>query len=464
MLFVEPRFVAFFTLVLAIHWSLPGNRARKVFLLAASYVFYGAWDWRFVGLILASTLVDYLLAIAIESSRHLRARRLWLALSLSANLGLLFTFKYFNFFADSLAALLTALEIPVNRTTLELVLPVGISFYTFQTMSYTIDVYRGELRARRSPLDFALFVAFFPQLVAGPIVRARDFLPQLDARRRGALVPIRACLVLFLIGFLKKAGVSDNLAPYVDAVFADPASYGDPALFAGVVAYAVQIYCDFSGYSDMAIATAGLLGYRLPVNFRSPYLAGDITDFWRRWHISLSTWLRDYLYITLGGNRGSRLFQARNLMLTMILGGLWHGAAWTFVIWGFMHGAALVAHKVWRERGGLRLPYLLGVACTFWWVCLTWIFFRAPDLGTALTIAGRFSGLGGPAGIGGVAPVLLPVLAGVIVIHVVLGKIGVMERFARLAPPVFALAYGVLGAIAVALVPSGYRAFIYFQF
>ncbi|WGF89056.1 MBOAT family O-acyltransferase [Marinivivus vitaminiproducens] len=464
MLFVEPRFLVFFALVLAVHWSLHGNRARKLVLLAASYVFYGAWDWRFLGLILASTLVDYVLAIRIEASSDPRKRRIALATSLAGNLGLLFTFKYFDFFADSLADLLTLLDIPANGTTLDLVLPVGISFYTFQTMSYTIDVYRGDLRARRSLPDFALFVAFFPQLVAGPIVRARDFLPQLDARRRWPVVPVRACLVLFLIGFIKKAGISDNLAPYVDGVFADPAAYADPALFAGVVAYAVQIYCDFSGYSDMAVATAGLLGYRLPTNFRSPYLAGDITDFWRRWHVSLSTWLRDYLYIPLGGNRGSRLFQARNLMLTMVLGGLWHGAAWTFVIWGAMHGAALVAHKAWRERIGVRLPYPIGVACTFWWVCLAWIFFRAADLPTALAMAGRFSGLAGTSGSAGLAPAVLPVLACVVVIHVVLGKVGVEERLARLAPPVFALVYGVLGAVAVGLVPSGYRAFVYFQF
>jgi alginate O-acetyltransferase complex protein AlgI len=293
MLFVEPRFLLFFAAVALLYWSLPRNGWRKALLLVASYAFYGAWDWRFLALIGLTTIVDWSIARQLgETGDEHRRKHLVLA-SLSVNLGVLFAFKYLNFFADSAAALLESLGIPVNWTTLNIVLPVGISFYTFQSLSYTIDVYRREVEPRWSLADFALFVAFFPQLVAGPIVRAADFLPQLDGVRRFAEVPVRACLVLFLIGYFKKACVSDNIAPLIDPVFAKSVAYGSEALVAAVLLYAVQIYCDFSGYSDMAIALAGLLGYRLPLNFAWPYFADGIIDFWRRWHMSLSTWLRD---------------------------------------------------------------------------------------------------------------------------------------------------------------------------
>ena len=230
--------------------------------------------------------------------------------------------------------------LPGNPVTLNLVLPVGVSFYTFQAISYMVDVHRGTVSAKRSPLDVAFYIAFFPQLVAGPIVRASDFIPQMDVARRWADVNVRACLALFLIGFVKKACVSDNIAPYVDLVFANPESFTGATIVGGVLLYGVQIYCDFSGYSDMAIACAGLLGYKFPPNFDSPYLSPNIQDFWRRWHISLSSWLRDYLYISLGGNRKGNARRDVNLMTTMVLGGLWHGASFNFVIWGFLHGGA----------------------------------------------------------------------------------------------------------------------------
>ena len=265
--------------------------------------------------------------------------------------------------------------------TLSIVLPVGISFYTFQTLSYSIDIYAGRLQPQKSLLDLATFVAFFPQLVAGPIVRAADFLPQLAIARSFSQVNVRACLILFMVGFFKKACVSDNLAPIVDRYFSAPETYNALSSWIGVLSYTVQIYCDFSGYSDMAIACAGLLGYELCVNFDFPYLASSITDFWRRWHISLSTWLKDYLYIPLGGNRGGQLFTYRNLMLTMVLGGLWHGAAWTFVVWGALHGGALIAHKEWKKlmtsRAAATKPKnsLWPILLTFYWVCITWVFF-----------------------------------------------------------------------------------------
>ena len=276
MLFVELAFLPFFLVVLAVHWGLRGERARKRWLLAASWFFYGCWDWRFLSLLGFSTLLDYVVALRIE--RPGARKRAWILVSLCGNLGLLGIFKYFGFFVDSAVELLALLGVEAHRPTLAIVLPVGISFYTFQTLSYALDVYRGRLRASRSLLDFALFVSFFPQLVAGPIVRAADFLPQLAVPKRWARVHARAALTLFLIGFLKKACISDNLAPHVDRFFAAPAEFDSLSAWIAVLAYAVQIYCDFSGYSDMALACAGLLGYELCTNFARPYLARNLTD------------------------------------------------------------------------------------------------------------------------------------------------------------------------------------------
>ncbi|MEL7448080.1 MAG: MBOAT family O-acyltransferase [Pseudomonadota bacterium] len=468
MLFVEPRFFLFLALVAGLYWSLPGNRSRKVVLLAASYVFYAAWDYRFLSLILISTVVDYTAALAMSRSAKESARRLWLLLSLVVNLGMLGFFKYFNFFAESASDLMAAFGVELSQTTLDITLPVGISFYTFQTLSYTIDVYRGKLKPRTQLLDVALFVAFFPQLVAGPIVRAATFLPQLDSVRSFARVHGRACLALFLSGFVKKAVVADNVAPFVDEVFSNPGLYDSAALVVGACLYAVQIYCDFSGYSDMAIAVAGLLGFALPVNFRTPYLAASITDFWRRWHISLSSWLRDYLYIPLGGNRGSRLATQRNLMLTMLLGGLWHGAAWNFVVWGFLHGLALSLEREWRRSpwagaltGGLALAG--GTALTLGWVLVAWVFFRAPDFATATEYLGRIvtladgQALAQPAWLWAVFPVFLG-------LQFVQERWDLLRRASTLPMPVFSSAYGAAMALAVAFVPTGYRPFIYFQF
>ncbi|MEN8445884.1 MAG: MBOAT family O-acyltransferase, partial [Cyanobacteria bacterium J06555_13] len=350
MIFTELRFLLFFAVVFGIYWSLQRNGWRKAWILLCSYAFYGAWDWRFLSLIIGSTLVDYIVGLQLGKEETAPGiRRRWLMLSLVVNLGALAFFKYANFFATSAVGFFGWLGVPVNSVTLNVVLPVGISFYTFQTLSYSLDIYARRLAPRKSLLDLATFVAFFPQLVAGPIVRASDFLPQLERSRTFSQINVRACLTLFLTGFFKKACVSDNLAPIVDRFFADPASFDALSAWIGVFSYTTQIYCDFSGYSDMAIACAGLLGYELCINFNFPYFASSVTDFWRRWHISLSTWLKDYLYIPLGGNRGGQLFTYRNLLITMVLGGLWHGAAWTFVVWGALHGGALVVHREWRR-------------------------------------------------------------------------------------------------------------------
>jgi alginate O-acetyltransferase complex protein AlgI len=468
MLFVEPRFFLFFALVFAAYWSLPRNGQRKFLLLVASYVFYGAWDARFTLLLGFSTVFDYLTGLAMERSDNDRRRRLLIAFSVSVNLGLLSIFKYFNFFADSFVTLLNGLGIAANPVTVHIILPVGISFYTFQSLSYTIDIYRGHMKARRSLLDYATFVAFFPQLVAGPIVRAYDFLPQLDSKRRFADVPVRSALILFFFGFVKKACISDNLAPYADAVFAHADQYGGASIVAAVLLYAVQIYCDFSGYTDMAIAVAKLLGYDLTINFRQPYFARDIADFWRRWHISLSSWLRDYLYISLGGNRGGRFKTYRNLMVTMVLGGLWHGASWNFVIWGTLHGAALVVHKLYTALRPASLvqslPYRAAAwLLTFWWVCLAWIFFRAATLPEAARIARAFVTWTSP-GTEDIATLAAPVILGLALLHWLEARQMISGPLQRLSSPAFYAMAGTVCGLMLALVPTTYRPFIYFQF
>jgi len=462
MIFTELSFLAFFALVFGVHWVLQGARTRKLWLLAASYFFYAAWDWRFLSLIVGSTALDYLVGQKLEASDDEHARKRWIALSVALNLGLLGVFKYANFFLDSALALARSLGFEASPHVLGIVLPVGISFYTFQTMSYSLDVYRRELRAVRDPLDFALFVTFFPQLVAGPIVRASDFLPQLERQRLWSDVRVRACLTLFLVGYVKKACVGDNVSSLVDPYFKNPAEFDALSAWSAVLFYAVQIYCDFSGYSDMAIATAGLFGYQLRTNFEFPYLATSIRDFWRRWHMSLSSWLRDYLYIPLGGNRGSRLFQQRNLLLTMLLGGLWHGAGWNFVIWGALHGAALVAHREW-ERAGLRLPALLGLLATFWWTCLAWIFFRAPTFESALVTVRSFVLFDSP-GMRSTGWVPLATFTALALLHWTCSKRWLERESERLPAWGYAIALGTLVPLALAFTNAAVRPFIYFQF
>jgi alginate O-acetyltransferase complex protein AlgI len=403
-LFTEFRFVWIFALIFGVHWALRGNTARKVWLLAASHAFYTCFfignpleffprlaagrfaelpiGWWFPALLWLSTIMDWRVGLGIADARSARARRAWLLVSVAANLGVLAFFKYYGFFEANVRALFDWIGLTPAWEPLRIFLPYGISFYTFQSLSYSIEVYRGRLPAERSFLNLAFFIAFFPQVVAGPIVRAMTFLPQTRDRRRLDRVDLRGCATLFLIGFVKKACIADGLAPIVDAYFVAPASYDAASAWAAMLCYAVQIYGDFSGYTDMAIAVARSLGYELTPNFAFPYLSRNVAEFWRRWHISLSTWLRDYLYISLGGNRGSRLFTARNLMLTMLLGGLWHGAAWTFVAWGGLHGLALVVHREWVRRApaprqSLRL---VATALTFTFVVLAWVPFRANDV------------------------------------------------------------------------------------
>ena len=470
MIFTEPLFFGFFLLVFAMHWGLTSLHARKLWLLVSSYVFYGAWDAQFLLLIFASTLVDYIVGRVLANERPALGRRFWLVISLIANLGILGFFKYFDFFVVSGASLLGALGFDVEPRTLNWILPVGISFFTFQSMSYTIDVYRGNLKPIKSFSDFALFVSFFPQLVAGPIVRAVDFLPQLTRTCRFADVAVRPALNLFLIGFIKKACIADNLAPYADLVFEAPALYSSVAVWIGVLFYSVQIYCDFSGYSDMAIACAALLGYQLPKNFNFPYFASSIAEFWRRWHISLSTWLRDYLYISLGGRSSSRLFTWRNLMLTMLLGGLWHGAGWNWVVWGGLHGLALVVvslvsggRSAATKSGVAALP---GMLLTFLWVCGTWVFFRAQSFEDALAAlrSMAFAGDGAKAltefGDPPLFLLLLPILAG----HALLAHKPLERWGLRLSGTSYAILLALATSLALSFVSLHKQPFIYFQF
>jgi alginate O-acetyltransferase complex protein AlgI len=380
MLFNSFIFPPFLAVVLALYAVLR-HRAQNVMLLLASYFFYGCWDWRFLGLLLISTTTDWTLANLISRQPDRRIAKYYVGLSVTINLLFLGFFKYFNFFVDSLSALLGLFGLHGFDAHLRVILPVGISFYTFQSISYIVDVYRGDVKPASNPIDFALFVAFFPHMVAGPIMHSRDLLPQMQNPRHRSHAQIREGAWLMLWGFFKKMVIADNLALLVNQVFASDTASGLTVLLA-VYAFAYQIYCDFSGYTDIARGVAKLMGFELMLNFNQPYLALNPPDFWRRWHISLSTWLRDYLYIPLGGNRFGRFLSYRNLMLTMVLGGLWHGAATNFLLWGFYQGALLVIHrlvtqewKLWSWDG--RLARVVSRVIMFHAVCYGWLLFRA---------------------------------------------------------------------------------------
>lgn len=388
MLFNSFIFFFFLLVVLPVYYLLPA-KYRNLHLLVSSYVFYGYWDWRFCLLLLASTVIDYYVGRTMHraSDPTVRKRLLWV--SLFSNLGILGFFKYFNFFIGSFETMVTSMGGGgLDFLHLNIILPVGISFYTFQTLSYTIDIYRNKLKPSKSLLDFAVFVAFFPQLVAGPIERASNLLPQIERKPLPSREQIEQGIVLIITGLFRKVMIGDTTGRIVDHIFSEPEYYSSPELLMGLILFSIQIYADFSGYSRIARGTSKLLGVDLMKNFEQPYLSMNITEFWRRWHISLSSWLRDYLYISLGGNRKGVNRMYINLMLTMLIGGLWHGASWTFVIWGGLHGIYLAIHK-WSLRGkrvpdeytytGLKsfVIYLAKVTGTYILVLFTWLFFRA---------------------------------------------------------------------------------------
>jgi alginate O-acetyltransferase complex protein AlgI len=425
MLFQRLDFFLFMAVVFAVYLRL-GHRGQNLWLLASSYFFYSMWDWRFSGLILLTTLVDFMTGWAMAAGWG--PRRRWLILSIVSNLGVLGVFKYSNFFLDTLGRLLSDLGIAATLPALRVALPIGISFYTFQSLSYAIDVYRGDVEAHRPArlgpgfgaaarevltafADLALYVSFFPHLVAGPIQRTRRLLAQVLTPRRVTAPGIAEGLWLFAIGLAMKVGIADPVSHQVDQVYASLSAYSPLSIYAATLGFALQIFCDFGGYSMMARGLAALMGFDLMVNFMQPYLAASFADFWRRWHISLSQWVRDYLYIPLGGNRGSGPRVAFNLMLTMMLSGLWHGATWAFVAWGGLHGAFLVVERAlglgepqaWRSALA-RLAY---GAVVFQGVLLGWFLFRLGDLSAVALHASRLLA-GASAGLATFLPLGLP--------------------------------------------------------
>ena len=476
MLFNSVDFALFFLIVLGLYWALP-HRWQNVMLLAASYFFYGWWDWRFLSLILFTTGINYTAGLMIGpgderlTETDAGRRKLWLWVAVVGSLAPLAVFKYYGFFADSLTDLLEALHIHVSRPTLSLILPIGISFYTFQAMSYTIDVYRRHIQPTRRPLEFALFVSFFPQLVAGPIERASNLLPQILGRRVFSTPQFYEGLRLIFWGLFKKVYVADNLARVVDPIFAEGHTPTGMEAICGVVAFAFQIYCDFSGYSCIARGTAACLGIKLMRNFDLPYIARHPRELWRRWHISLSTWLRDYLYIPLGGNRHGRWRTYGNVMITMLLGGLWHGAAWHFVVWGAYHGALLVIHRAISPpprpaRVGLAsgAAVVLKVAAMFLLTCIGWLLFRSQSMAQALDMARAALTLRGGGDLALLKPLLLyagPIVLAEAVLRLLAAR-GI-ESAARVPACARCVAYAVLFYL-LAFHGAAAQSFIYFQF
>lgn len=495
MLFPTLDFGIFFLVVFGIAWELRNFLdLRKAFLVLASYFFYGCWDWRFTSLLAASSLLNYGAGRLVAMADEDKTKRWVVGIAVALNLGILGFFKYYDFFLGSLADLVQGTSLERDLPFLDILLPIGISFFTFHGISYVVDVYRRKIPVERNPLNVILYISFFPQLVAGPIVRASDFLPQLRKKPTLNQAMLANGIVLILIGLFKKMVLANYLGTdLVDNIFFDPTRYSGPDLLLGVYGYAAQIYCDFSGYSDIAIGVAALLGYHFKPNFMQPYRAASLREFWRRWHISLSSWLRDYLYKPLGGSRVGSFNTYRNLMITMLLGGLWHGAAWTFIIWGAIHGTALAvermilgvrpvpAGKLAIANGsgyggasgaltggpppaGSALRKALGVFITFNVVCLGWIFFRAQSLPYALQYLQGLTRWSGQ--VEQATPFLVALVAVSLAAHFVSEDL--VERISARIEGVGPLGLGAILGFGILLIwavaPSGVAPFIYFQF
>jgi alginate O-acetyltransferase complex protein AlgI len=471
-LFPTATFAIFFLVVLPLSWlTMPWPHRWRPFIVAASYVFYSWWDWRFIFLLAGCTLWNQVLAVRIRRARVRAQRKALLVLALAGNLAVLGYFKYYDFFVTSTDNLLSVVGLDVPLELKSIVLPVGISFYTFMAISYVVDAYRGDFEPTTLE-KFAVYLSFFPHLVAGPIVRPAELIPQIDTPRNPRRVDTSRAFYLIATGLFKKVVIANYLASsIVDEVFGAPGQHSSLEILIAVYAYAVQIYADFSGYTDIAIGIALLLGFTFPQNFDSPYAAVSVQDFWRRWHMTLSRWLRDYVYIPLGGNRGGTILTYRNLMLTMLIGGLWHGAAWTFVVWGGLHGAALV-HERWRsDRRGGPAPAVTGWGrwrarlVTFHFVCFAWIFFRSDSFAAAWDmIEGLFTQWGEPSPLV-TSGVLLAIAVGI-------GSQYLPARFPRLVMARFSrlpvLGQATVLALSLMLTsvmgPEGVAPFIYFQF
>jgi alginate O-acetyltransferase complex protein AlgI len=474
MLFPTIDFAIFFAIAFTVNWLLnPYPVPWKLGIIVLSYVFYGWWDWRFVLLLATSTVFAHAGARGIKAARSERTRRVALVLSCTGLLGLLGYFKYYGFFAVNVDNALDHIGIHNLIPLIQPTLPVAISFFTFMALSYVIDVYRNQLEVAR-PIDLAVYLCFFPHLIAGPIVRGGELLPQIRHRRDPHQIDFARAIWMIMAGLFKKVVVSSYLSTsIVQPVFGAPSQHSGLEVVFAAWGYAVQIYCDFSGYTDIAIGLALLLGIRFPVNFDAPYTARNLQDFWRRWHITLSRWLRDYLYIPLGGNRGSRWFTARNIMITMVLGGLWHGANWTFIIWGALHGGAQVVGHFRRENRIARgLPAIADGPGRVWWqrfwtfqyVCLGWVFFNATSFANATSVLGRLFSAWGPSPL--VTPLLALTIAFFIAVQFVpLDAVGKLQGlFSRQRPAVQVSALGLTLLVITTLGPTGVAPFIYYKF
>jgi len=522
MIFNSLPFFVFIAVFLPLYFVLKG-KARLLLCLAGSYFFYGWWDYRFLSLIVISTLIDYLVGLKLDDTDDFGQRKKLLLTSMVINLGFLAFFKYFNFFIESFTSMAASMGVTPSWHTLHIILPVGISFYTFQSMSYTIDVYYRKIDVEKNFLRFATFISFFPQLVAGPIVRAIDFLPQFKKDRQFEWDRLIAGSGQMLWGFFKKVAIADSLAPFVDQCFAAPGGFSSLHLTIGVIFYSFQIYCDFSGYSDIAIGLARVMGFDFPDNFKTPYFSKNFSEFWTRWHISLSSWLRDYLYIPLGGNRGggfgsifftilflilsivmtgwwwlipiyiavsyfmskwmkedkdnsTTVFNYMNLSITMLLGGLWHGASWAFVVWGFLHGLYLVVQRLigpyWNTLlDKLKVPNIVqnGIAIFIVYVCtcFAWIYFRAPDFDIANQV---IAGIGSLEGLSfGTVVNKFVVMKGFILIFMLLGVELLDFKFKFYKVAIQSPAFRVVSFACLLWLISffgsfGAASFIYFQF
>jgi alginate O-acetyltransferase complex protein AlgI len=488
MLFNSLDFAIFLPIVFALYWFVVQRslRAQNLLIVVASYVFYGWWDWRFLSLIAFSTLLDFGIGYMLGKEERVSRRKLLLAASIGINLGLLGFFKYFNFFLDNFVTAFTVLGMPIQVGMLNVLLPVGISFYTFQTLSYSIDVYRRQLEPTRDPVAFAAYVSFFPQLVAGPIERATNLLPQFQRPRTFDYAKAVDGLRQMLWGMFKKVVIADNCAEYANLIFNNSADYSGATLALGAALFAFQIYGDFSGYSDIAIGCSRLFGFDLMRNFAFPYFSRDIAEFWRRWHISLSTWFRDYLYIPLGGSRGGTRTKVRNTFIIFLVSGFWHGANWTFIFWGLLHALFFLPLLLASKNRDHLTPVALGrvlpslgelirMLGTFAMVCTAWIFFRAEDLGHAGTyIADLFLGLFSKQGYVDVLNLLywkigyaVPVSIAFLIIFEWRGRMAqhALELFGGTWPKLLRWAFYILLMIIISLrAPTVENPFIYFQF
>ena len=461
-------FIVFFALVLAGYNALRGWGARKNFLLLASYVFYAAWNPPFVLLLLGSTTLDWWIAQRIDAAQSAQRKR-WVVATVVVNLSVLGCFKYNGFLLDNFAALLAGLGVHYVPPRLDIVLPIGISFYTFHSLSYCIDIYRRKFAPTSSWRDYALYVGFFPQLVAGPITRFNQMREQIETPRRTTRDGLGLGCALLILGLFEKSVLADSIfAPVADAFFTAVPAADAGAAWSGVIAFSGQIFCDFAGYSSCAIGAALALGFVLPVNFRSPYAAIGFSDFWRRWHISLSSWLRDYLYVSLGGNRRGEARTYVNLLLTMLIGGLWHGAAWTFVIWGALHGLYLMAERLIREHlwspgwNTLPLRFLYGLL-TLALVVLAWVWVRAPDFATGCDIFHKLFSFDAATAIGADQKFALAAFAALVATHWLMRGRDVQQVIQRVPAPILGIVLGIALAMIV-LSPGDNHAFIYFQF